>query len=99
MRRASAEVPNRETSRDKTFNSQRRSLLPEIIPPSFVRFQTDEGTGSALRCLTGSSKVTAAMADDLTLLQIAMHVGMSCAFTAVAAAGTLMVFRISAWLG
>jgi hypothetical protein len=39
------------------------------------------------------------MADDLTLLQIAMRVGMSCAFTAVAAAGTLMVFRISAWLG
>jgi hypothetical protein len=39
------------------------------------------------------------MADDLTLLQIAMRVGMSCAFTAVAASGTLMVFRISAWLG
>ena len=99
MRRASAEVPNRETSRDKTFNSQGRSLLHKIILACFVRSQTDEGTGSALRCLTGSWKVTVAMTDDLTLLQIAMRVGMSCAFTAVAAAGTLMVFRISAWLG
>jgi hypothetical protein len=39
------------------------------------------------------------MTDDLTLLQIAMRVGMSCAFTAVLASGIFMVFRISAWLG
>jgi hypothetical protein len=39
------------------------------------------------------------MTDDLTLLQVAMRVGMSCAFTAVFAAGMFMVFRISAWLG
>jgi hypothetical protein len=39
------------------------------------------------------------MTDDLTLLQIAMRVGMACAFSAVFAAGIFMVFRISAWLG
>ena len=39
------------------------------------------------------------MADELTLLQIALRMGMCCAFAAVAAAATLMVFRISAWLG
>jgi hypothetical protein len=49
--------------------------------------------------MTCSSKVTVAMADDLSLLQVAMRVRISCAFTAIAAAGTLMIFRISAWLG
>jgi hypothetical protein len=39
------------------------------------------------------------MTDDLTLLQIAMRVGMSCAFTAVLAAGIFTIIRISAWLG
>jgi hypothetical protein len=39
------------------------------------------------------------MTDDLTVLQVAMHVGMACAFTAVLGVGIFMVFRISAWLG
>jgi hypothetical protein len=39
------------------------------------------------------------MTDDLTLLQIAMRVGMSCAFTAILAAGIFTVIRMSAWLG
>ena len=39
------------------------------------------------------------MVDDLTLLQIAMRVGMSFAFTAVLAAGIFTIIRISVWLG
>ena|SRR5947209_3413055 len=99
MRRALVEVPNRETSADRTCSFQTRSLLHKIILAPFVRFQTDVEPLFAVLSRTAPSRVAAAMADDLTLLQIAMRVGMSCAFTAVAAAGTLMIFRISAWLG
>jgi hypothetical protein len=49
--------------------------------------------------LTDRFEATPAMTDDLTLLQIAMRVGMSCASTAVLAAGIFTIIRISAWLG
>jgi hypothetical protein len=39
------------------------------------------------------------MSEDLTLLQIIMRVGMSCALTAVAAVGIFMVIRVVAWEG
>ena len=39
------------------------------------------------------------MTDDLTVLQIAMRVGMSFAFTVVLATGIFMIIRISVWLG
>jgi hypothetical protein len=39
------------------------------------------------------------MNDDLSLIQIAMRVGMSCALTAVMAVGIFMVIRFVAWVG
>jgi hypothetical protein len=39
------------------------------------------------------------MSEDLTLLQIIMRVGMTCALTAVAAVGIFMVIRFVAWVG
>jgi hypothetical protein len=39
------------------------------------------------------------MTGDLTLLQIIMRVGMSCALTAVAALGIFMIIRFVAWVG
>jgi hypothetical protein len=39
------------------------------------------------------------MTEDLTLLQIAMRVGMSCALTAVGAVGIFMIIRFAAWVG
>ena len=39
------------------------------------------------------------MSEDLTLLQIVMRVGMTCALTAVAAVGIFMVIRFVAWVG
>ncbi len=39
------------------------------------------------------------MNEDLTLLQIVMRVGMSCALTAVAAIGIFMIIRFVAWVG
>jgi hypothetical protein len=39
------------------------------------------------------------MIDDLTLLQIAMRIGMSCALTAVLAVGIFIVIRFVAWVG
>jgi hypothetical protein len=39
------------------------------------------------------------MSDDLSLIQIAMRVGMSCALTAVMAVGIFMVIRFVAWVG
>jgi hypothetical protein len=42
---------------------------------------------------------TAAMNDDLSLVQIVMRVGMSCALTAVTAVGIFMVIRFVAWVG
>jgi hypothetical protein len=39
------------------------------------------------------------MSEDLTLLQIIMRVGMTCALTAVAAVGIFMVIRVVAWVG
>jgi len=73
-------------------------MLAKIILTLCVRSQTDDEADRDYVGWTGFCE-PAAMTDDLTLLQIAMRVGMSCAFTAVAAAGILMIFRISAWLG
>jgi hypothetical protein len=39
------------------------------------------------------------MSDDLGLIQIAMRVGISCALTAVAAAGIFMILRFVVWAG
>jgi hypothetical protein len=39
------------------------------------------------------------MIEDLSLMQITMRVGMSCALTAVLAAGIFMVIRFVAWVG
>jgi hypothetical protein len=39
------------------------------------------------------------MTEDLTLLQIIMRVGMSCALTAVAVVGIFMIIRFVAWMG
>ena len=39
------------------------------------------------------------MTEDLTLLQIMMRIGMSCALTAVAAVGIFMIIRFVAWVG
>lgn len=39
------------------------------------------------------------MTEDLTLLQIIMRVGMSCALTAVGAVAIFMLIRFVAWLG
>jgi hypothetical protein len=39
------------------------------------------------------------MIKDLSLMQIAMRVGMSCALTAVLAVGIFMVIRFVAWVG
>jgi hypothetical protein len=39
------------------------------------------------------------MNDDLSLIQIAMRIGMSFALTAVMAAGIFMVIRFVAWVG
>jgi hypothetical protein len=39
------------------------------------------------------------MTEDLTLLQIIMRVGMSCALTAVGAVGIFMIIRFVAWVG
>jgi hypothetical protein len=39
------------------------------------------------------------MTDDLTLLQIAMRIGTSCALTAVLAVGIFMIIRVVAWVG
>ena len=39
------------------------------------------------------------MNDDLSLVQIAMRIGMSCALTAVMAVGIFMIIRFVAWVG
>ena len=39
------------------------------------------------------------MTEDLTLLQIIMRIGMSCALTAIAAVGIFMIIRFVAWVG
>jgi hypothetical protein len=39
------------------------------------------------------------MNDDLSLVQIAVRVGMSCALTAAMAVGIFMVIRFVAWVG
>jgi hypothetical protein len=39
------------------------------------------------------------MNEDLSLIQIAMRIGMSCALTAMMAAGIFMVIRFVAWVG
>jgi hypothetical protein len=39
------------------------------------------------------------MTEDLTLLQIIMRIGMSCALTAVAAVAIFMIIRFVAWVG
>jgi hypothetical protein len=39
------------------------------------------------------------MIEDLSLLQIIMRVGMSCALTAVGALGIFMIIRFVAWVG
>jgi hypothetical protein len=39
------------------------------------------------------------MNDDLSLIEIAMRVGMSCALTAVSAVGIFMIIRFVAWMG
>jgi hypothetical protein len=39
------------------------------------------------------------MTEDLTLVQIAMRVGVFCASTAVLAVGIFMVIRFVAWVG
>jgi hypothetical protein len=39
------------------------------------------------------------MTEDLSLLQIIMRVGMSCALTAVGALGIFMIIRFVAWVG
>ncbi len=39
------------------------------------------------------------MTEDLTLVQIAMRVGVSCALTAVLAVGIFMIVRFVAWVG
>jgi hypothetical protein len=39
------------------------------------------------------------MNDDLSLIDLAMRVGMSCALTAVLAIGIFMVIRFVAWIG
>jgi hypothetical protein len=41
----------------------------------------------------------AGMTEDLSLLQIIMRVGMSCALTAVGAVGIFMIIRFVAWVG
>jgi hypothetical protein len=38
------------------------------------------------------------MTDELSLLQIAMRVGMSCALTAVLGLGIFMIIRFIVWL-
>jgi hypothetical protein len=39
------------------------------------------------------------MTEDLTLLQITMRVGISCALSAVAVVGIFMIIRFVAWVG
>ena len=39
------------------------------------------------------------MTENLTLLQIIMRIGMSCALTAVGAVGIFMIIRFVAWVG
>jgi hypothetical protein len=39
------------------------------------------------------------MNDDLSLIQIAMRVGMSCALTAVTAVDIFVIIRFVAWVG
>ena len=47
----------------------------------------------------GKQYQAARMTEDLTLVQIAMRVGVSCALTAVLAVGIFMIIRFVAWVG